>query len=178
MCTESLGFAKCIAFCCNSFLLHRPVFLTNVYKEFRTHATSSEIKRSSQRWLLQKIVAIFGNLISVITYSNRKLGTMLKRSDNKDNRVIQQLMYDESMQSDDVDLDFISKDTFTKPINNMNVFAKELRHKVLGHKSKMISLSTIDLQTFDPYEYIEEVFDLVLVEFLYFSDGRKRNRYL
>ena len=58
-------------------------------------------------------MAIFGNLI-IITDSSRKLGNVLKRSDNKDNRVIKLLMFDESMQSDHVDRDVISNDTVTE----------------------------------------------------------------
>ena len=172
-CSESPGFAKCIAFCCNSFLHHRPVLLTTVYKEFCTHTTSSESKCSSQRWLLQKIVSTFGNLISVITDNNRKLGTMLKRSDNKDNRVIQQLIYDECLQSDHVDLNVISNESDTEPLNSMTVFVKVLRHKILEQKSKMISMNTIDLQTFDPYEFIKEVFDPYLWNFFISLMGEK-----
>ena len=59
---------------------------------------------------------------------------MLKRSDNKNNRVIQQLMYDECLQSDHVDLNVISNDSDTEPLNSMAVFVKELQHNNFGTK--------------------------------------------
>ena len=82
-------------------------------------------------------------------------------------------MYDECLQSDHMDLNVISNDSDTEPLNSMAVFVKELRHKILEQKSKMISMSTIDLQTFDPYEFIKEVFDPYLWNFFISLMGEK-----
>ena len=100
------------------------------------YATSSEKDASSQRWLLQKLIETFGSNIHVITDSNRKLGTMLKRSDNKDDKVIHQLLYDESSKTEHTDYTTKLDDTATEPINNLQAYAKELRQKFYWNKNQ------------------------------------------
>ena len=120
-----------------------------------------------------KLIETFGSNTHVITDSNRKLGTMLKRSDNKGDKAIHQLMFDESMQSDQTDFNAISNETANEPINRAHMCSKELRQKVLEQKSKIMCLNNIDLQKFEPFEFINELCDPVLWRFIISLLGEK-----
>ena len=167
------GLAKCIVFCCNSFLMHRPVLLNVAYKEFINYTEPSEMETYSQRWLLLKLIEIFGSTINVCTDSNRKLGTMIKRSDNQDNKVLHQMVFEESLETNRTKCNIVNDVAATESINNLHACAKDIRNKFMEQKSKILSLGNIDLQSFEPFEFIKELCDPLIWEFFMSIFGEK-----
>ena len=167
------GLSHCIVSCCNAFLKHKPVLLTTVYDDFMKHASQSECTSSNQRWLLQKLVEIFGDALSFITDEYKRMGTMLKRADNDDNKALHDYLYNESLNKD-------SSSVSTSEIlkDRLHSAAKLLRDRLCyDQKKRCKNFDGFDLENFDPCTFIQESCDPVLFDFISILQGESPNNF-
>ena len=172
--TESKpGLSCCIVACCDAFLDHRPVLLSELFTIFLEKCSDSERKNANQRILLQKLIETFEKSITVVTDDYKRMGTMLKRADNNDNKTLHTFIYNE----------------FAKPVNkqvpasevdvNDILFkaVKILRSRLSGQKN-IWNADCIDLENFDPYTFILKKCDPLLFNFIRSLEGEAINDFV
>ena len=157
------GLSKCIIACCDAFIDHKPVLLAEMHKVFLDSASDDEKVNANQRWLLQKMLEIFQCTVTIITDDYKRMGTMLKRSDNNDNKILHTYIYDSFTSS--MSSEMKAHDSDVPKHNTLEVSSKLLREKLVAMKEK-ISLSTLDIENFDPWKFIEENCDPLLFNFI------------
>ena len=154
------GLSNCICTCCDAFIEHKPVLLAELHQNFLKTASDDEKVNLNQRWLLQKILEIFQMAITVTTDGYKRMGTMLKRSDNDDNKSLHSLIYN-SFTSNETEI----PDTELPKHDIIINASKCLRDNLVGMKEKLSS-NPIDIENFDPWKFIEESCDPLLFNFI------------
>ena len=165
--TESRsGISCCIVACCDAFLDHRPVLLSELFTIFLEKCSGSEKKNANQRILLQKIIETFEKSITVVTDDYKRMGTMLKRADNNDNKSLHTFIYNEFAKPDNKQVpasEINTNDTLLKAV-------KLLRNRLLAQK-QMWNADSIDLENFDPFTFILQNCDPLLFNFISSLEG-------
>ena len=134
--SSNAGLSICIITCFDAFLDHRPVLLAHLYKEFLQNSLQTESENTNQRWLLQTITDIFSDSISIITDDFKRMGTMLKRVDNNDNKALHNLLFYSNEISDKKDGYKSKPDTALVSKEDILSVAKVLREKLVGEKQQ------------------------------------------
>ena len=167
--SQSPGLAESVVYCCHYFLDHKPVLLSSVFKVFDKCANETEKQDASHRSLLQTLLSIFGSAIQVLTDSNKRLGTMIKRTDENDNKVLHKMTYEESFREEAISSQENTLNVQSKTNSNS---IKEIQQMIEALKSKVLK-HQFDLQSFDPFKFIKEFCDVSLWNFIYALFGEK-----
>ena len=164
-CTDSKpGLSFCILACCDAFLEHRPILLAELFQLFWENSSEGEKTNANQRMLLQKIVEIFENSITIVTDDYKRMGTMIKRTDNNDNKTIHTALYNDFSEAGK------KKVPESEIINTNDTLVKAskiLQDRLLAQKHLLNTCTdTFDIENFDPYHFILKNCDPMLFNFI------------
>ena len=165
--SDKSGLSCCILACCDSFLEDKPILLADLFNMFLDKCPDSEKSTANQRTLLQKVVEIFQNSVTIVTDDYKRMGTMIKRTDNNDNKTIHTALYNEFSK--------VAKNTEhdCETVNTNNILVKAsciLRDRLIAQKNQL-KADSLDIENFDPYHFIVDNCDPMLFNFIRFLQG-------
>ena len=155
------GLSFCILACCDAFFKHRSILLINLFNVFLEKSSDTKKSNANQRMLLQKIIEIFKDSVTIVTDDYKRMGT-IKRTDNSDNKTIHTDLYNEFSEA------AMNKEAECDTISTNNILVKAsitLRDRLIAQKH-LIKSDSFDIETFDPYHFILNNCDPMLFNFI------------
>ena len=115
--------------------------------------------------LLQK--SIFDKTIKIITDENKRFGTMLKRIDNNDDKLIHKYLYDSITEENS--LPCIRENIPIAMVSELS-YLKDAIQKI---KVNILNDKSFEIQNFDPYHFVENYLDPYLWNITFGLFGEK-----
>ena len=165
--SPNLHLNKTVYFVCQSFLEDTPILLCDAYEVFIDDKTAETVR--DQRWLLKELKNIFKDLIIVRVDVNKKLGTMLKKVSNDDNKCLHKLLATIKENKDNLNIktEYVKADEPSKKSDNLSKCALIIKTIVHDMKESIIKKQNdIDIQTFEPKTFIMSICHPYLWNFL------------